>query len=106
MSFNDFKGIWVVREAFGGEDPGDRIAIGGRPNRVWILCVDQPSRHLFNRGRYEEAGNRIVVPVDTQNFEITLKPGEPNEISCRPVLGPPQGPGSWTADDNSGDDGN
>ena len=107
MSFDDFKGIWFVRKAQSGETEGHMIAIGGRPGKVTVVCVDDRKGHEFPTGRYLERPERIEFDGKANApFTLTVETGEVNVVSCTPGIGHHQGPGSWTADDNSGDDGN
>jgi len=109
MSFCDFKGIWWVhgdpkRAEEYGEKPGHRIAIGGIPDKVTILCVDDHSEeHRYSRPEYKLNPERIEVK-DWKDllYVITLVKGHPSVISCGASDSNSGGPGSWTAEDNPG----
>jgi hypothetical protein len=106
MSFNDFKGIWFVKDAESGEIVGHRIAIGGLPLAVRVICIDDQDGHRYYSPRYVADPEHIEVKdAAGASFALTVETGDPNVVRCAP-LRDHQGPGSWTADDNSGDDGN
>ena len=109
MSFCDFKGIWWVhgdpkRAEEYGERPGHRIAIGGIPDKVTILCVDDHSEeHAFRDPEYKLTPERIEVYAKGETlYWIELTKGHPSVISCKPSNSNSGGPGSWTAEDNPG----
>jgi len=98
MSFRDFKGIWWVGTAADGEELGHRVAIGGRPDQVTIICIDKEIAHAFGKARYNPELDRIEVEREDSKYMITMK----KEITCRPLAPRGTGPGSWTAEDTAG----
>jgi hypothetical protein len=111
MSFSDFKGIWWVHENaertgnYAREEPGGhRIAIGGIPDKVTILCIDDGSQeHAYYEPEYKLTPERIEVK-DQRGIQywIRLTKGHPSVIACGPPDPYGNGPGSWTAEDNPG----
>ncbi len=107
MSFSNFKGIWQVKDdpAPTGEESGHRIAIGGRPHAVKIVCIDAEGVHEFGEGKYLDSNQISVSDASGLSYLISLTRGEPHDvITCKPSLEAKGGgnPGSWTADDNIG----
>jgi hypothetical protein len=112
MSFCDFKGIWWVHEdperagKYGGEEPGHRVAIGGIPDNVTILCIDDCSeKHAYYDPQYMLKPERIEVKDQSDALHwILLTKGHPSVIACGlpPSNSGGAGPGSWTAEDNPG----
>ena len=110
MSFCDFKGIWWVKGdpehagKHGGETPGHRVAIGGTPDQVTILCIDDSSEeHTYDNPQYMLRPERIEVYAKGETlYWIVLTRGHPSVISCGAPDSNSGGPGSWTAEDNPG----
>jgi len=111
MSFSEFKGIWTVNWAIGGEKVPHRVAIGGNPDAVMILCIDDEGGHPFPdpiQCKYNPDPERIEIQNGDTTYLISLARGVTvNRITCavkppntEPI--PPYGAGSWTADDNVG----
>jgi hypothetical protein len=96
MSFRQFRGIWWVRTASDGEEEGHRVAIGGRPGNVTIICIDEEVPHAFGKAQYNAELDQIEVDRNGSPYVITMG------ITCRPVSQVPNGPGSWTAEDTAG----
>jgi hypothetical protein len=110
MSFSDFKGIWWVQgdskrtEDYEGEVPGHRLAIGGIPDKVTILCInDGTEKHAYYDPEYKLKPERIEVKDQGgASHTLLLIKGNPSVLACHPSNGSGAGPGSWTAEDNPG----
>lgn len=103
MPFSDFQKTWKVTKGSTGESVEHEVKIS-----IKIECLNQPEHNIFGCAIYNEDENRI----EGSNYTITFEPGTPgaqgtlDHITCRYKLGSTAtGPGSWTADDSSGDGG-
>jgi len=98
MPLSDFQKTWTVRPSAGmtGETEKHQIKIS---LVVECLTDTSPIHNNFGNVTYDSVNNKIVG----DGYEITYQPGSPglsNGITCGPPSLP--GPGSWTAEDNSG----
>jgi hypothetical protein len=102
MSFSDFRGIWWVKDEPKprGEEPGHRVVIGGNPDHVTVLCVDDGAEdHGYYNATYKLNPERIEVHNKSGNvYAIMLT----RAITCTLLNSDYSGPGSWTAEDNAG----
>jgi hypothetical protein len=99
MPFSDFQGSWWVQPGAEGETEGHEIRIS-----VMIECLSAAGDNPFGYAEYveDDKGQRIqIYGVDNQPaYHVTYKKvTDKNTITCTPLL---VGPGSWTAEDNSG----
>jgi hypothetical protein len=97
MPLSDFQKTWTVKSSAGmtGETEKHQIKIS---LVVECLTDTSPIHNNFGNVTYDPVKNRIVG----DGYEITYQAGpsgSPNEIFCKTNL---HGPGSWTAEDNSG----
>jgi hypothetical protein len=107
MSFCDFKGIWWVRDTQGmsGEKPDHRVAIGGRPAAVTLICINDEYGHKFEAAKYESTPDSEWIEIQDRQgkpiHRIDFQDDQRTKILCSRIINS-GGPGSWTAEDNPG----
>jgi hypothetical protein len=92
---------WRVTETTGpNEEVGHILRIHGHADNVTVECRNDPGRHPLYKGKHNPKFDRI----EGQGWTITGNPGNhPAEDQIKYESAGPTG--SWTADDNGGDEG-
>lgn len=95
---------WRVTEAIGpSEEIGHILLIHGPADNVTIECRNDSGKHPLYKGRHNPKLGRIE-PLKDPGWTITCRPGgKPAEDQIKYESLVPTG--SWTADDNGGDEG-
>ena len=101
MPFSDFqKSTWTVKTA-----NDDKETVGHKIRfSVLVECLSEGGHNPYGYAQYveDDKGQRIEIYGDDNQpaYHVTYKKGtDKDTIVCTPLL---VGPGSWTAEDNSG----